>query len=82
MGSFWASLEFSGQRPDQLVRQGSEGSAGRDQRTIVRTGLLEQPVLSGGRGGSGPLRPGEPLSASAGEGVEGPAMMSAAHELQ
>ena len=46
------------------------GSAGRDQRTILRTGLLEEPVLSGGSGGSGRLRPGELLSPSAVEGVE------------
>ena len=68
MRSFRASLELSGRRPDQLVGQ---GSAGRDQRTIVRTELLEEPVLSGGSGGSGPLRPGELLSPSAVEGVEG-----------
>ena len=68
MGSFRASLELSGRRPDQLVGQ---GSAGRDQRAIIRTGLLEEPVLSGGSGGSGPLRPRELLSPSAVEGVEG-----------
>ncbi len=67
VGSNRASLELSGRRPDQLVGQ---GPAGRDQRTIVRAGLWEEPVLSGGSAGFGRLRPGEPLSPSAVGGVE------------
>ena len=57
-----------GRNPDELVFQ---VSAGRSQRTIVRTGLLEEPVLSGGSGGPGRLRPRELLSPSPEEGVEG-----------
>ena len=55
-----------GQSPDELVFQ---VSAGRSQRTIVRTGLLEEPVLMSG--GPGRLRPREHLSPSPEEGVEG-----------
>ena len=56
-----------GRSPDELVvRVSAEGS----QRTIVRTGLREEPVLSGGSGGPGRLRPEEPLSPSPEEGVE------------
>ncbi len=58
----------AGRRPDQPV---GHGSAGRGQRTIVRTGLSEDTVLTGGSGGSGRLRSGELLSPSAKEGVEG-----------
>ena len=47
------------------------GSAGRSPPTIVRSELLEKPVMSGGSGGSGRLRSGEHLSPFAEEGVEG-----------
>ena len=54
--------------PDRLVGQ---ESAGMGLRTIVRKELLEEPVLSGGSGGSGLLRTRKSFSPSAIEGVEG-----------
>ena len=47
-----------------LLRGGGQGN-------IVRTGLLQEPVLSGGSEWSVWLRPGETLSPSAGGRVEG-----------
>ena len=69
VGGFQSSLELSGRRLDQLVGQESAGRD--DQRPILRTRLLEEPVLSGGSGGSGPFRPRESFSLSAIEEVEG-----------
>ena len=57
-----------GRSPGELVFR---VSAGRSLRTIVRRGLLEESVLSGGSGGPGRLRPGELPSPSPVEGVEG-----------
>ena len=65
---FSVSYEISVRSPDQLAVR---GSARRSQRTIVRTGLLEEPVLTGGSGGPWRLRPGELLSPSAEKGAEG-----------
>ena len=67
-GSFRPSFGLSGRRPDQLVIQ---GFAGRSQRAIVHTGLLEEAVLIGGPRWPGRLRPGELLPPAAEEGVEG-----------